>query len=215
MNKSIACVSALIFVALYGCAGNDGSDGDSGQNGQDGSSCRVEDQEAGALVVCDDGSTAFVSDGSAGADGQDGVNGQDGEDGTSCTVVLQDDGARIFCEDGTAVTVSHGADGEDGTNGTDGEDGLSCSVFTDAAQNLVIIFCEDGTVAYAEGFDGCPDEAQPDPDFPGYCQCDPGYEVEFFPDGLWTCVGDFCMDNGWYNDGFCDTVCPSPDADCS
>ena len=77
------------------------------------SSCRVEEVEGGAQIVCPDGSSSFVSNGKSGADGtngQNGENGSDGENGSSCSVESLPMGALISCEDETSVLVEHGSD---------------------------------------------------------------------------------------------------------
>lgn len=74
-----------------------------------GTSCNVTQTRDGALLECQDGTSALV------------------KDGTSCNVTQLDDGALILCQDGTSAVVN---DGIDGINGTNGE---SCSlVFIDS-----------------------------------------------------------------------------------
>lgn len=95
------------------------------RKGADGTSCTVEQTDGGALVVCEDGSSAFLNNGLDGADGQDGL---DGLDGTSCTITQNEDQSlTIACDDGTEATVVPGIDGRDGVdgqNGVDGKDGV-------------------------------------------------------------------------------------------
>lgn len=60
--------------------GEDGIDGLPGLDGLDGSSCTVVQTNTGALITCEDGSSAEILHGIDGIDGQDGTNGQDGQD---------------------------------------------------------------------------------------------------------------------------------------
>lgn len=52
-----------------------------GPKGDDGGSCSVTVTDAGALIQCEDGTTALVTNGSNGSDGLDGQDGVDGADG--------------------------------------------------------------------------------------------------------------------------------------
>ncbi len=101
------------------------------------SSCTVESQDDGALIVCDDGSSALIANGT---------------DGSSCTAIDNGDGTRtINCADGSSVTVS---DGQDGVDGQDGAAGTSCTV-ADNGDGTKTIACTDGTsVVVSDGVAG-------------------------------------------------------------
>lgn len=68
---------------LQGTPGADGKSiqGDTGEQGLAGNSCSVTSSAGGALITCEDGSSAFISDGTPGANGNDGADGSDGADG--------------------------------------------------------------------------------------------------------------------------------------
>lgn len=55
--------------------------GDKGDQGPAGISCRVDRQEQGALVACEDGSEAFIADGLMGPQGPQGETGEQGPAG--------------------------------------------------------------------------------------------------------------------------------------
>ncbi len=132
MNKFIA----LGVLALMGCGERTATiSGLAGGPGAPGSSCHVEQQLGGALLVCDDGTSAVInngSDGAAGANGADGSNGLDGsngQDGVGCSVQsvsaggpAPNGGALITCG-ATSTLVLNGTNGLDGANGTNGTDG--------------------------------------------------------------------------------------------
>jgi hypothetical protein len=88
-----------------GYPGENGTNGVNGQDGADGKSCSVSSTTTGAIISCEDGTSAVINngvDGTNGVDGQDGAAGQDGQDG---------------------VNGTNGANGQDGANGVDGADG--------------------------------------------------------------------------------------------
>lgn len=97
-----------------------------GVDGTNGTSCTVEPQSEGALITCEDGTTAFVEYGEDGTDGTNGVDGTNGTDGLAGPAgadgVDGQDGATGATgpagKDGLA-----GADGLDGAPGQDGKDG--------------------------------------------------------------------------------------------
>lgn len=110
-------------------------------NGADGSSCSVMETASGARIVCDDGTTADISNGSNGMDGMTGAAGMDGADGLSSLVAVTAEAAGENCPAG-GVRIDHGVDDDadgtldpeeiDGTeyscDGVDGIDGDSALV---------------------------------------------------------------------------------------
>lgn len=124
--------------------------GIAGTNGTNGSSCSVISNTNGSkTILCEDGTTATVSD------------------GASCTVADNGDGSYDLTCSGTTVTVSNGVNGTDGTSclasksndslfvncngvldtivdGVNGTDGSSCTVSDDGAGTLTQT-CTDGT----------------------------------------------------------------------
>lgn len=90
-----------------------------GCTASDGKSCSVtQTSNGGAVINCEDGTSATIPPGTAGANGTNGTagtngtngaagtNGTDGVAGTSCTVADNGDGSKtISCGDGTTVTV--------------------------------------------------------------------------------------------------------------
>lgn len=88
LNTTFLLITA---VALIGCGGGyagggPGPKGDQGIQGVSGDSCSVTQLPDGALIECEDGSTAFVENGEDGAQGEQGVPGQDGQDGQDATL---------------------------------------------------------------------------------------------------------------------------------
>jgi len=128
MNKFIIL---LFLSSLIGCGrevirgpmGPQGPAGPKGDRGTDGNSCHVEQTSSGATILCDDGSSATITNGMPGAEGPIGPQGPQGEPGlpgTSCSVISISNGATISCTDGTIVSVYNGTNGLNGTNGTNG-----------------------------------------------------------------------------------------------
>ena len=90
------------------------------------SSCSVNQTVEGAVIQCQDGTSATISH------GVDGQNGQDGQDGSSCSVFpVEGVGAMIECGVGdflTTVLVHDGAQGVAGEDGAQGIAGVSALV---------------------------------------------------------------------------------------
>lgn len=103
--------------------GPTGPAGDPGTDGANGTSCSVIQTDTGAIISCEDGTSADI------------YHGDDGEHGTPCSVVQTESGATIECLDSSA-TVSNGPQGVPGT---------SCSVVQ--VDSGAVIFCEDGSSA--------------------------------------------------------------------
>lgn len=109
--KQFFTITTLILM-LTACDTNhrifrDGKDGTSGQAG---SSCSVTQTPTGAVINCQDGSTATITNGQVGARGLD---------GSSCSVspAVDNSGALISCQDGSNVFVSNGQKGDTGSPG--------------------------------------------------------------------------------------------------
>lgn len=126
----------LLYLLASGCStekvvveGIDGPAGEPGTPGSDGSSCSVERREAGALLSCSDGSSAFV---------YDGAPGRDGESGAGCEVEQVESCLVVSCSDASIAEVCSGVAGEPGA---DGQDGVGCSVEQDVSG--VTITCGD------------------------------------------------------------------------
>lgn len=64
-----------------GQVGQAGPAGEPGEQGEKGDSCSVDSLSNGAIITCEDGTTAVIYNGVDGLDGQDGADGEDGEDG--------------------------------------------------------------------------------------------------------------------------------------
>lgn len=110
-----------------------------GKNGKDGTSCTVEETTAGAVIRCEDGTSANIKNGS------------------SCTVKDTDLGADIECSDGVKVSLTDGLDGETGAvgqTGARGSDGASCSIVEESNGSGAMITCGSQSVLVRNGEDG-------------------------------------------------------------
>jgi len=67
----------ILSLILLGACAKRGDRGHPGSDGSDGSSCSVNQTVNGAIISCQDGTTAIVTNGTNGIDGLDGTDGQD------------------------------------------------------------------------------------------------------------------------------------------
>jgi hypothetical protein len=117
MKKHISLIAACLILACSGEPGKDGAQGPAGEQGEvgePGTSCSVQDNGDGTVILsCGDETSVDIQ-----------TEGEPGEDGTSCTVIDNPDGteALLQCEDGTSVVISDGTDGAPGADGQDGKD---------------------------------------------------------------------------------------------
>lgn len=102
-----------------GETGATGAAGEQGAPGEDGASCSVRDTDSGAVITCDDGTTATINDGAAGTAGEDGADGLQGLPGAGSA----SSGGRI-----KAITLS-GDDGSEAPSAVffDSTFGVLCS----------------------------------------------------------------------------------------
>jgi len=131
---------------IDGADGQDGANGQDGLDGKDGLSCTVTQTDGGALVDCEDGTTAIINH------------------GDSCVAVrfanITQSGVAITCGENDPVYLFDGAEGprgpqglpgpkgpkgdagQDGQDGADGEDGviLTTSTLTGPNGNCGPIF---------------------------------------------------------------------------
>lgn len=132
----VLLVLANLAGACGGSSNGNNTNGNASENptGNEGANadqlgCTVEQTSDGAVITCDDGTTATIAngaDGFNGDDGSDGADGQDGSDGIDGT-----DGADgAPGSDGANGTPGNdGAQGAQGQNGNDGADGESCFLY--------------------------------------------------------------------------------------
>jgi hypothetical protein len=133
-SVTVALTAMLLFCAcsneIYrdgkdGVPGATGPQGPVGSPGQDGKSCSVTQlpSNAGALILCEDGTSVVVTNGTNGADGADGANGTDG---------------------------SNGLNGQDGATGSQGEAGAQGPAGQNATPVVMQQLCPGVNSAFPE-----------------------------------------------------------------
>lgn len=108
MNKVVRA-GAVAGMAMIACAW-----GCTGKDGRNGLGCTVNSTDAGAAVLCEDGTSASISNGHPGSQGAQGTQG------------------------------AQGAPGSPGTQGSTGEAGISCQLQTAPGGGNPAIVCTDG-----------------------------------------------------------------------
>lgn len=123
-----------------GAQGNPGQTGSIGATGASGSSCDVVQNPTGAEISCEDGSSAFVSNGLP---------------GSNCSVsniavgnVIAPNGGSLISCAGSSAVVLNGAKGNNGSKGTNGSNGSNGSNGVNGSNGT------NGTVIVPENF--CP-----------------------------------------------------------
>jgi hypothetical protein len=143
------------------CSCLDGEPGLPGEPGLDGSSCSVQQTATGALVTCDDGTTAALANGSQGERGEQGVPGPAGPAST-VPGPMGPAGESIVGPAGPkGDTGAPGATGAPGSDGADGRDGVvdpsMLYVVQETAGSVVAGIhslaaqCDDGDVVISGG----------------------------------------------------------------